>query len=306
MRDLPALNFDINEYKDLYPFESHYLEIDGLKYHYLDEGGGDDVLLMLHGNPTWSFYFRNLVLALKEHFRIIVPDHMGCGLSDKPQRYEYTLDQHISNLEKLLEKINPSSISYLVHDWGGMIGFGSALKRVEKVKKLIALNTCAFRLPDVNSFSRRIGVCRIPGFGKIAVQAFNAFAKGASVFCTVTEKMSEREKKGLLAPYNNYRNRIATHQFVLDIPLSPAHRSYQTLLNIEENLHKFANHPLKVIWGMQDFCFDRHFLREWKRFFPNADVHQIRDAGHYVIEDARDEVIQQVKSFLIEADNESA
>jgi haloalkane dehalogenase len=253
---------------------------------------------MLHGNPTWSFYFRNLVLSLRDRFRVIVPDHIGCGLSDKPQKWDYTLENHITNAQKLIAHLGLQKINLVVHDWGGMIGFGTAVRQPENFKSIVAMNTCAFRLPEVNSFSLRIASCRIPVFGKVAIRAFNAFSRGAVHFASTTDAMTEHEKKGLMAPYNNFKNRIATHKFVLDIPLKPSDHSWETLLHIESNLHLLLQHPLQIIWGMKDFCFDRHFLREWKRFFPQAPVHQIREAGHYVLEDARQEVCGVVNDFL--------
>lgn len=293
----PDLNFDIADYRDIYPFASHYLNINGLNYHYLDEGSGE-VVLMLHGNPTWSFYFRNLVLALRNNFRVIVPDHIGCGLSDKPQHWDYTLENHIANVQKLVESLGLTKINLVVHDWGGMIGFGLAVQNPTNFHSIVAMNTCAFRLPEINSFSLRISSCRIPVFGKIAVRVLNAFARGAVHFATITNAMTEHEKKGLMAPYNSFQNRIATHKFVLDIPLNPRHRSWDTLVNIESRLHLLAEHPLQIIWGMKDFCFDQYFLQEWQRFFPHAPIHRIPLAGHYVLEDARLEVCTVIDAFL--------
>ena len=100
--------------KSLYPFESHFLDLDGERYHYLDEGSGE-VLLMVHGNPTWSFYYRNLVLELRSRYRVIVPDHIGCGYSDKPQNYHYTLQQHIDNLTALIRMLELKNITLFIY-----------------------------------------------------------------------------------------------------------------------------------------------------------------------------------------------
>ena len=127
----------------LYPFKSHSLDLDSYRYHYLDEGQGE-TLLMLHGNPTWSFYYRNLILDLKKTYRCVVPDHMGMGKSDKPQNYPYTLSQHIDNLVALVSELSLKDITLVVHDWGGAIGMGFAVRYPEKVKRLILFNTAAF------------------------------------------------------------------------------------------------------------------------------------------------------------------
>ena len=110
-------------FEDIYPFKSNFLNIDGIKYHYLDEGSGETIV-MLHGNPTWSFYYRNLIIGLRDNYRIIVPDHIGCGMSDKPQDYSYHLENHIKNLTIFLQTLNIPNLRLIVHDWGGPIGLG--------------------------------------------------------------------------------------------------------------------------------------------------------------------------------------
>ena len=292
-----SLDFDLSRYQDLYPFAQNYLEINGHKLHYLDEGSGP-CIVMVHGNPTWSFYFRNLVLALRKKFRVIVPDHIGCGLSDKPQRYPYKLQIHIQNLQVLLDYLGIEKTHLVVHDWGGMIGFGCAVEQPELFKSFVILNTGAFRLPKPNNFPLSIAFCRLPAIGKFAVRVFNGFSRGAAMLATVNREVSHLEKEGLMAPYNSYTNRVAIHRFVKDIPLDPGHPSYETLLNIENRLSLFLEHPKQIIWGKQDFCFDDHFLREWKRIYPNADILEIPEAGHYVLEDARDTVIKTTEKFL--------
>jgi len=136
----------------LFPFASHYLETRGLRMHYLDEGPRDaPPVLMLHGNPTWSFYYRNLVKALSQTHRCIVPDHIGCGLSDKPgdEKYDYRLASRIEDVDTLIEHLGLCRpLNLVVHDWGGMIGFAWAVKNPERISKLVVLNTAAFPLPE--------------------------------------------------------------------------------------------------------------------------------------------------------------
>ncbi len=144
---------------NLYPFESHWLDIAGLRMHYLDEGPRDaPVVLMVHGNPTWSFYYRNLVLALRDRYRCIVPDHIGCGLSDKPgdDHYTYTLSRRISDLGALMEHIGPATpVHLVVHDWGGMIGFGWATERPAQIGNMVIGNTAAFPVARGKEIARR-------------------------------------------------------------------------------------------------------------------------------------------------------
>ena len=144
--------------RDLYPFQSHFHREPamGLALHYLDEGSGQPIL-MVHGNPNWSFYFRDLVRAFWKSHRVIAPDHIGCGLSDKPQKYPYTLAQHIRNLESLVLAQDLQDITLVVHDWGGPIGLGVAGRHPERFKRLVIMNTAAFaseRMPFLLHLAR--------------------------------------------------------------------------------------------------------------------------------------------------------
>ena len=284
-----------DQFKELYPFESNFLDRDGLKYHYIDEGEGDPIV-MVHGNPTWSFYYRELIKSFSGTHRVVVPDHIGCGFSDKPQDYDYCLKNHIDNLEALIESLDLDKITLVVHDWGGAIGSGYAVRHPEKISKIVVFNTAAFLLPDIPF---RIRVCRIPLLGALAVRGFNAFAGAAvSMACKNKAKMTPAVKDGFLRPYNNWANRIATHRFVLDIPLKPSHPTWDTMVEIQEKLSLFKDTPVLVCWGMKDFCFSKVFLDKWREVWPHADYHCYEDAGHYVILDKEDEVIQEMNRFL--------
>ncbi len=282
-------------FKELYPFESRYHEIGGLRQHYLDEGAGSAVV-MLHGNPTWSFFYRELVKFLRDDFRCVAPDHIGMGFSDKPQNYSYRLADHIANLENLLAAVlaPDEKISLVVHDWGGAIGMGWAARHPERVDKLVILNTAAFRSVHM---PLRIAACRIPVFGEAAVRGFNAFAACATRMTTVRPLPAE-VKQGFLLPYDSWKNRIATHRFVLDIPMKEAHPSWQALVEVEQGLERFRDTPMLIQWGARDWCFDLTFFEEWKQRFPAAQSDCYADAGHYLLEDAGDRILPRVKEFL--------
>ena len=135
-----------------YPFQSHYLAVDRFRLHFLDEGASNaEPIVMLHGNPSWSFYFRKMILALRKQYRCIVPDHIGMGLSDKPKgsSYPFTLDQRVNDLEHLLNHLKiKQNLTLIIHDWGGMIGMAYALRHPEKIKRLVVFNTCNNRYLD--------------------------------------------------------------------------------------------------------------------------------------------------------------
>lgn len=278
-----------------YPFESHYIVINNCRLHYLDEGEGP-VITMLHGNPTWSYFFRHLVMHLAKKFRVIVPDHMGCGYSDKPQQYEYTLSNHINNLCYLLKSLDITSTSLVVHDWGGAIGMGYATTFPERIEKIALLNTAAFRSKRI---PLRIRLCRLPFIGEIIVRGLNGFAWPAT-FMATEKSLGKDVSRAYLRPYNNWLNRIALFRFVQDIPLTPHHQSYHILKSIEDKLImlKEMGIPMLIVWGGKDFCFDDHFYHEWRRRFPNAQSFYLEDAGHYILEDGHGRVEPIIETFF--------
>jgi haloalkane dehalogenase len=285
---------------DLYPFRSQFFDRDGLKLHYLDEGTGTPVV-MVHGNPTWSFYYRKLVAALRGSHRVIVPDHIGCGLSDKPddRRYRYTLASRVDDLERLLESLGiDGDVTLVLHDWGGMIGMGYACRHPDSIARLVVLNTAAFRIPRGKRLPWQLRVFRFPWLGEFFVRGRGLFHRAATRYCCTRRPMSRAVKQALIAPYDSWQNRIAIHRFVQDIPLSPRDPSYALTAQVDDSLGQFRDRPMLICWGAQDFVFDDDFLQEWIRRFPDAQVHRFADAGHYVLEDAGDEIVALVKDFL--------
>jgi len=285
---------------ELYPFTGKFLEIrPGIKMHYLDEGSGKPVV-MVHGNPTWSFYYRKLAGAVSRANRVIVPDHIGCGLSDKPgdDKYDYTLKNRADDLEKLLETIGvKEKITLVLHDWGGMIGMTYAVRHPERIEKIVLMNTGAFFLPEEKAFPPAMWLART-ALGTLLVRGFNAFAAVSARVCCKRRALSPELRRAYTAPYNNWANRIATLRFVQDVPVKPADKAYAVVKDTQEKLGLFANLPILIFWGMKDFIFDEHFLNVWRRLYPKAEVHVYPDCGHYIMEDAREEIIPLVKKFI--------
>jgi len=283
----------------LYPFRSRYLDLGGLRYHYLDEGRGEPVL-MVHGNPTWSFYFRHLVSELRADHRTIVPDHIGCGLSDKPgdDRYPFTLARRVDDLERLVEHLDLRNLTLVVHDWGGMIGTAFAVRQPERVKRLVVANTAAFPLPPGKRFPLALRLCRTAPVGPLLVRGLGAFNRGAAWTCVKRRPLSGAVRAGYLAPYGSWASRRAVLRFVQDIPLAPGDPSWRVVAETEANLGRLAAKPLLILWGARDFVFDDHFLDGWRQRFPKAEVHRFADAGHYVFEDAADESGALIRAFL--------
>jgi pimeloyl-ACP methyl ester carboxylesterase len=278
-----------------YPFRSCWFRtIDGVQ-HYVDEGTGP-VILMVHGNPTWSFAWRKLIVSLRENYRVIAIDHLGCGFSEKPQdKSAYTLEGHIRRLASLVQLLDLRDVSLVGHDWGGAIGMGAAGRLEQRFCRFVLMNTGAFHS---RAIPFRISLCRIPILGEIGDRALNLFAR-AAVTMAVETPLTPAARSGFLAPYDSWDHRIAVHEFVRDIPLSPTHRSHGTLTEVERSLEKFRTHPVQLIWGMKDWCFTpQEFLVGFQKRFPGATVLRLPDAGHYVFEDAPEQVLSQIRSFM--------
>jgi len=256
---------------------------------------------MIHGNPTWSFYFRNLILSLSKDYRTIAMDHIGCGLSDKPHpnQYAYQLDRRIQDLDAFIDGLDlQDNITLVLHDWGGMIGIGWALQHIRRIKRLVLLNTAAFLPPNGTRIPIRLKLIRnLKLLAEIAVLGGNAFALGA-VYMATNKGLASPVRSGLLAPYNSWFNRMATLKFVQDIPLRPSDPSYITVQKTRDSLHQLAHLPVLICWGMRDFVFTPAYLLEWRRRLPQAQVFSFADAGHYILEDATEDVIEKVSGFL--------
>jgi haloalkane dehalogenase len=284
----------------LYPFASHYHLISGFRLHYLDEGQGDPVLF-LHGNPTWSFLYRDYVRSLRDRHRVIAVDHIGCGLSDKPGEsgYPYTLERRIADLEELLDRLSlGKNLTIAVHDWGGLIGLGYAVRHPGRISKIVVFNSAAFSWPTGKKFPWVLRTCRRSWLAGFLIRRVNAFALPASYLMCKKRKIDSSIRKGYLAPYNTSSNRTAILKFIQDIPLEPEHVSYPMLKGIQDKLSSLQDVPMIVFWGGRDFIFDREICSEWSRYFPKATVHLFAEAGHNIVEDEKEAILPILRNFL--------
>ena len=285
-----------------YPFTPQRFEVrPGIAMSYLDEGPRDgEVVLMLHGNPSWSYYWRKLVAGLSDRYRCIVPDHVGMGFSDKPDdaAYRYTLASRIEDVQTLLQHLNiEGKVTLAVHDWGGMIGVGWALRDPARVARLVVTNTAAFPLPPEKPMPWQLTLGRDSWLGAFAIRAFNAFSGIASHVGVVT-RMPADVRRAYVAPYDSWANRIATLRFVQDIPLKPGDAAWNLVAESGKRLSEYADRPALLAWGLRDFVFDAHFLRGFEQRLPNAESLIFDDAGHYVLEDKAAIIVPKVRAFL--------
>ena len=284
----------------LYPFRSHYLDRQGLAYHYLDEGRGEP-LVMVHGNPTWSFYFRRLVSAFRHSHRVIVPDHMGCGLSAKPspRQYGFRLQDRVDDLTALLDSLTlDRPVTLILHDWGGMIGLAWAVAHPDQVRRVVITNTAGFFPPGGKPIPLRLKLIRAanPLMERLVLR-LNLFA-GAAIHMAPRRRLAPEVKAGLLAPYDRPRHRWATLKFVQDIPLSPDDPSGAIVAQVDRHLESLGRRPVLLLWGAHDFVFDLDYFNAWRRRLPGAEAYLFEEAGHYLFEDAADQCIARIKDFL--------
>ncbi len=289
-----------------YPFRGlRFSHANGLSQHYLDEGARDaPPVLMLHGNPSWSYYWRRLVLGLRDNYRCIVPDHIGMGLSDKPgdERYAYTLQSRVDDLDALVDHLIREGApergwTLAVHDWGGMIGLAWACRRPERIGRIVVTNTAAFPNPKGQRLPATLRLGRDSKLGEWLILKHNAFARGAAHW-GVKKPMAPEVRGAFLAPYDTPDNRLSTLRFVQDIPLGPGDRAWDLVERSGRELAQFGDRPMFIGWGLRDFVFDKAFLDEWRRRFPGAEAHEYAQAGHYVLEDAHEQLVPAVRAFL--------
>ncbi len=294
-----------HNWQTLYPFQSRFLEIpqsettaEQIKMHYVDQGVGQQTVLCVHGNPTWSFTFREVVKQVSDTARVIAIDHIGCGLSDKPQKYNYTLQQHVGNLTRLIEQLDLRRITLLAHDWGGAIGLGAALKLPARIERVVLLNTGAFPPPYI---PWRIRACRIPKLGEYAMRQWNLFALAALRMTLYRlPRLEPAVAEGLIAPYHDWNSRVAISRFVSDIPTQKSNATWSVLTRIEEGCSILADRPMRIVWGVKDWCFRLECLQRLSAMFPNATIRRLEDVGHYVMEEAASEVIEELRTCLSE------
>lgn len=285
-----------------YPFAPQWLTLPEGRMHYIDTvprdaaalPGDQPTMLFVHGNPTWSFHWRRPIHAFSDRCRAVAIDHLGCGLSDKPAR-RFRLADRIEHLTRLIESLNLRDVTLVAQDWGGAIGLGAMLRCPERLSRIVLLNTGAFPPPFV---PWRINVCRTPLLGRLALQGGNVFSRAAVRMTTSRSPLPADVAAAYLAPYDNWSNRRAVAEFVADIPTSPRHPTWETLTQIEAGLPSLSDRPSLLVWGMRDWCFTPACLRRFQSVWPDATTVELADAGHWVMEDAADDVLAAMDAFL--------
>ncbi len=281
--------------KKVLPFESHCTQVAGYGMHYFDEGQGSAVIL-LHGNPTWSFMFRALIAGLRDSFRVIAPDCIGLGLSEHPREKRFRAIDRVTHLEELLSSLSVGRFSLVMHDWGGSIGSMLAARDPSRVEKLVYLNTT---LTEIESLPEIIKQATTPVVGKILTKYSTSFLRLLTEM-GVARRLSPEIRHAYLLPYPSAADRQAIWDFVADIPFGSDHPSHGDLVLLGEKLPLLAAKPVQIVWGLKDPCFHREMLSKVARHFPGARVCEIPEASHLVLEDAPDKACLVIRNFLCE------
>ena len=276
----------------LFPVQHRFMDLDGGRIHYVDEGAGE-TLLLLHGNPSWSFLYRKIIAALRSDFRCVALDFPGYGMSDAPAGYGFTPKEHSDVLEHFVDRLGLRDLTMMVQDWGGPIGLGLGGRRPGLVRRLIIGNTFAWPLEG----ERRIRVFSwVMGgpIGRALTSAFNFvpkyfFRRG------LAERHAPEVLAMYLAPWRNRARRaaavIAPRQLVAASPY---------LENVEANLPKLADRPALIVWGMKDFAFRDAERERFERLFLRHKTVLLDDASHFLQEDAGDRIAESIRVFVSE------
>jgi haloalkane dehalogenase len=271
---------------ELFPFESRFTEIDGNVVHYVDEGDGP-TLLLYHGNPTWSFLYRDLIAGLRDRFRCVAFDYPGMGLSSASARYGYTVAEHADVAEALVEQLDLTGITPVVQDWGGPIGLSVAGRHPERYRALIIGNTWAWHSPDLRTraFSGLLG----GPLGRFAIGRWNVFVTRIVPRGHTRRRPTEAEMAQYEGPYPDVGSRAPTHVFPREILAGE-----DLVREAEAAVDRLAGLPSLIVWGTADFAFTDAVRQRWEDALTDATTVLLDGAGHYIQDDAPDEIVTAI------------
>lgn len=271
----------------LFPFRSRLLELDGCRVHYIDEGTGSP-LLLLHGNPTWSFLYRDIVKGLRNHFRCIALDYPGFGLSTAREGYGFTPVEHASIVERFLLALDLSDVTMMVQDWGGPIGLGVASQHRERFRALVIGNTWAW---PANGDRHFVWFSKLLGgpLGGFAIRNFNAFVNLFIPAGVKRRKLPMEVMAAYRGPFAKWASREPTHIFAREIL-----RSHNYLAAVERGMERLKDLPVLLLWGDRDPAFRQIERARFERAFPKHRTVVLSGAGHFIQEDATDEIVEEI------------
>ncbi len=282
----------------MYPFDSNYSVIDssGNRIHYIEQGAGETILF-LHGFPSWSFMYRDLIKDLSPDFRCIALDHLGYGFSDKPLRYKYNIANHIKNAIKFAENMRFRKFHLVMHDFGVAVGVAMAERWPERISSMVFLNSSCFRYPRI-TFT--ILMFKLPILSTLLARLTNLIQK---IFLHLgAESMSPSIEAGYLKPYHSVLDRIAISHGLSDIPIFPDHPSLEKYDELEDKAFVLCNKKMKFFWSDLDFFHTMFSLKRWAKILPNALLKRYERGNYFLLEDSL-EARTDIRTFLLKHRN---
>lgn len=270
-----------------FPFKRNFMRVDSWHIHYVDEGEGE-IVMLFHACPMWSFAYRNLIAELSKKYRVIAPDLPGFGLSDKPEDFDYMLNSYIFLLEEFIQNLNLTRFHIVGHGWGGTIAAGYAVQHPNMISSIIMMNSIAF---SHYSIPLRLVLCRLPFLGPLLTAYMKILESGY-------RKLPREIKKCYDIPLEGKESKLPLLRFVQAIPAVPEADTVQAILAIEAGLWMFRTTPVRIIWAMKDWLYNKNALRLWHKNLPNAEIHTLAQAGRYIQEDAPEELETLITEFL--------
>jgi len=283
-------------FRGTFPFQSLYFKAPDGQMAYVDQGQGEPIV-MLHGNPTWSYLYRKFIPPIAAQHRAIAVDHLGFGRSEKPAK-TLRLEDHIKNFSELALNLDLTDVTLVMQDWGGPIGLGFATRHPERIKRLVIMNTWAFRIAAGTRLHPLLEQFRTPGTGEAMVQGMNLFVEG---FLPAGIHRPERREPVMMAayraPFPDFNSRAPILAFPRDIPVGDDHPSAAVMGAIQDNLHKLQV-PALMVWGIHDIAIPPQLIEaRWLRYFPDAEVHLLDTASHFLQEDEPEQIISLILDF---------
>jgi pimeloyl-ACP methyl ester carboxylesterase len=288
----------------LWPYRPLYFaSADGLM-HYVDEGPrGAAPVVLLHGNATWGFLYRDFIAALVARgHRAIAPDHLGFGRSQKPGgRGRYDVARHVARLDALLESLDLDDVTLVACEWGTSLGLAWATAHPGRVSRLFLLNSPPPQLPRMGvALPPLIRAFRVPGLGELLVQGLGMFTRGFLFHAAVVhpERLTKQVRAAYLAPHPSWASRAAVLAFPRQIPFRPRGPVAELSLRLEDEIAVLTDRPARIVWGMRDVSFAPEMLEQWETLLPAAAVTRLDDAGHCIQEDAPEPVINELLELV--------
>lgn len=279
-----------------YPFTSNYFDINGHRLHYIDEGKGD-IVLFVHGTPSWSFDYRNIIKNLKSHYRCMAIDHIGFGLSDKPEQYDYSPQNHSKTLEKFVLEKKLQNITLVVHDFGAPIGLNFAIQHPEKIKNLVIFNSWLWSSKDDPDFVKLSKILKNPLL-PFLYRYLNFSPKFILPKSFGDNKISKKTLMQYTKPFADKTQRNGALAFAKS--LLHDQDWFEELWNKRQSI---SRKPTLFIWGMKDPIITPNYLYRFETNFTNATTIKLETCGHFPQEEQPGSVTEAMRNFLIDKKN---